>query len=140
MNTVQQGPWFAEHSNFIGTVVKSGKILLHVLVRVFTVGDGSGRLRVWNESPMMSWMGAFVDNAGGDSADDEKVIVSLQPTPERIFWIFSSNIRFIVLAECVLLRIHVQCTILTKLHDFMLEIFSTQIYRKFAVEVERMVF
>ena len=63
MNTVQQGPWFAERSNFIVTVVKSGEILLHILVRVFTMGDGSGGLRVWNESPMMSWMGAFVDNA-----------------------------------------------------------------------------
>ena len=140
MNTVQQGPWFDEHSNFIRTVVKGEEILLRILVRVFTMGDGSGGLRVWNESPMMSWMGAFVDNAGRDSADGEKVIVSLQPTPERIFWIFSSNIRFIVLAACVFLRIHVKCTILTKLYDFMLEIFSTQIYRKFAVEVERMVF
>ena len=65
------------HGKIIRTVVKSEEFLLHILVRVFTMGDGSGGLRVWNETPMMSWMGAFVDNAGGDSADDEKVIVSL---------------------------------------------------------------
>ena len=29
------------------------------------------------------------DNGGRDSSDEEKVLVSLQPTLEQIFWIFS---------------------------------------------------
>ena len=30
------------------------------------------------------------DNVGGDNPDEEKVLVFLQPTPERILWIFPS--------------------------------------------------
>ena len=84
-----------EWIKIFATVVKSDDILPNNLVRVCTMGDGSGGLRVWNESPMVGCMKAFVDNAGLDGPDDEKVIISLQPTPEQIFWIFSSNIRFV---------------------------------------------
>ena len=66
MNTVPQRPWFAAHNKIFGTVVKSKEILLGNLMRTYTTADSS------------------------------IVIVSLQSTPERIFWIFSFSFRFVI--------------------------------------------
>ena len=79
-NTVHQGPWFAEHSNFIGTVVESEEILVDILVHAHTTGCGSGGLRVWNESAMMIWMRALMTTEGETVPLTKKFSY-----PERIF-------------------------------------------------------
>ena len=68
------------------------EFLLDVVVRAYTTGRAQ-----WTQSLDGIPDGESeeaIDNNGGDSPDDQKVLVSLQPPPERIIWIFSSLIGF----------------------------------------------
>ena len=62
----------AAHGTMFGTVVKSEAFLFDKSLHANTKGLGSGGLRAWKETPMKRWMREVVDNAEGDSPDDEK--------------------------------------------------------------------
>ena len=57
-------------------------------------GDGSGGAKVWNESPMMSWMNPFMTMEEEIVPMTKKFCYLCNQRHNGFFWKFSSMIRF----------------------------------------------
>ena len=82
------------HGKIFSTVVRSLENLLDILVRAYTMGGGSSGPRVWNESPMMSWMRALMTMEEDTVAMAKNLLHFCNQLENELFWMFSSIIRF----------------------------------------------